>query len=480
MIALTAEEVAELTGGTVTGDPAGVVTSVVTDSREAEPGSLFVAIRGERLDGHQHAAGACARGAVLVLADHAVTDDDGEPLACVVVPDTTRALGDLARGVLARLRDRSGGPRPRVLAMTGSVGKTTTKDLLAQIFAAQGPTVAPRASFNNEVGLPVTVLRCTEETDTLVLEMGADAPGNIDYLTAIAPPDVACVLVVGNAHLAGMGGVDGVAREKATILAGLPEGGTAVLNADDSRVLAMADGVAPGRAVLTYGRAPAADVRAEDVTAPDARVRFTLVHGSDSAPVTLRLVGEHHLTNALAAAAVALAAGLRLADVAAALNAAGAASPHRMAVSELADGVTLIDDSYNANPDSMRAALKALVALGAGRRTVAILGEMRELGPESLLAHDGIGRLAVRLDVGRLLVVGTPARAMYTGALLEGSFGEEAAFVETTQDALAWWEDNRLPGDVLLVKSSNGAGLHVLADSIREASPSTLEPEVPA
>ncbi|OJX95610.1 MAG: UDP-N-acetylmuramoyl-tripeptide--D-alanyl-D-alanine ligase [Micrococcales bacterium 73-15] len=487
MIALTAGEAAQLVGGRLAGSASTdtVVTSVVTDSREAGPGSLFVAIRGERLDGHAHAAGAVERGAVLVLADHEPGGDGGDAaLPFLVVPDTTAALGDLARGVLARLRSRSARePRPHVVAVTGSVGKTTTKDLLAHLFSAQGPTVAPVRSFNNEVGLPVTVLRCDESTTDLVLEMGADAPGNIDYLTRIAPPDVACVLVVGNAHLAGMGGVDGVAAEKASILAALPEGGTAVLNADDQRVRAMAEGVTPGRRILTFGRAADADVRADDIVVRQARVAFTLVSGAERAPVALRLVGEHHLTNALAAAAVALASGLGLADVATGLSSAGAASPHRMAVSELGDGVTLIDDSYNANPDSMRAALKALVALGRGRRTVAILGEMRELGPDSLLAHDAIGRLAVRLDVDRLLVVGTPARAMFTGALLEGSFGEEAAFVETPDDALAWWEANRQPGDVLLVKSSNGAELYRLADDIVAASGPTSktghEPEVP-
>lgn len=480
MIALTAAQVAALAGGTLT-LPDGVaaedvvVTSVVTDSREVTPGALFVAIAGEHVDGHDHAAGAVAAGASLVLTERSLassdsapdtapdTAPDGEPLPSVQVADSVRALGELARGVLARLRERPEGA-PRVLAMTGSVGKTTTKDLLAQVFAADGPTVAPVRSFNNEVGLPVTVLRCTEETRTLVLEMGADAPGNIDYLTAIAPPDVAAVLVVGSAHLAGMGGIDGVAHEKAAIVRGLRPDGTAVLNADDPRVAAMAE-QAPG-AVLTFGRSADADVRATDVTAGGARASFTLHHGGRTAPVTLRLVGEHHVTNALAAAATAIAAGLSLDVVARRLSQADAASPHRMAVTELADGVTLVDDSYNANPDSMRAALKALVAIGAGRRTVAVLGEMLELGEVALTEHDALGRLAVRLDVSRLLVVGRGARAMYTGALLEGSFGEEAAFAEDVEEARAWLRREVLPGDVVLVKSSNGAGLYRLADAL--------------
>lgn len=465
MIAMSPREVAEMVGGALVGTEArdeAPITSVITDSRQAGPGALFVAIAGEHTDGHDHAADAVAAGASLILADRELRGHDGAALPCVVVTDTTRALGDLAREVLAQLRSQG---RPRVLAMTGSVGKTTTKDLLAQVFAPDGPTVAPVRSFNNEVGLPMTVLRCDEDTQTLVLEMGADAPGNIDYLTSIAPLDVACVLVVGRAHLGGMGGIEGVAAEKRTILDGLVPGGIAVLNADDPLVAAMGEG---RNDVVTFGRSAQADVRAENVTAPGARVRFDLVSGETSAPVALQLVGEHHLTNALAAAAMAIAAGIPTETVAERLTTATAQSPHRMAVSELPDGVTLIDDSYNANPDSMRAALRALAAIGRGRRTVAVLGEMLELGEGALAEHDAIGRLAVRLDVSHLLVVGSGARAMYTGALLEGSFGNEAEFVADVDGALAWWRENRRRDDVLLVKSSMGAGLSRFADSLAE------------
>lgn len=464
MIALTAREVADTVGATLAGaDPTARVTHVVTDSREVGPGALFVAIVGERSDGHEHAAAAVAHGAALVLAARELSGPDGSPLPCAVVSDPTLALGELAAAALSRLRGRGD---VRVIGVTGSVGKTTTKDLLLQIFAAEGPTVAPVRSFNNEVGLPTTVLRADESTATLVLEMGADAPGNLDYLTSIAPLDVACVLVVGRAHTGGMGGIDGVAREKATLLRGLLPGGTAVLNLDDSRVSAMAELVEPGRRVLTFGRSQDAQVRAENLQMRAARATFELTHGGARANVALRLVGEHHVTNALAAAAVAIAGGISVPVVAERLSAAGPLSPHRMAVSELPGGVTLVDDSYNANPDSVRAALKALVEIAQGRRTVAVLGEMRELGPDALLEHDAIGRLAVRLDISRLLVVGSGARAMYTGALLEGSFGEEVAFVSDVPGALEWWRENREPGDVLLVKSSNGAGLHAFADAV--------------
>lgn len=479
MIALRAHEIAAMVGGALVGvDPDDVVDGpVVTDSREVVPGAVFVAIAGEHVDGHDYAAGALAAGAALVVLDRELTDPSGARVPALVVPDTTRALGDLAAGVLARLRERPGG-LPRVVAMTGSVGKTTTKDLLATIFAADGPTVAPVRSFNNEVGLPVTVLRCDEATTTLVLEMGASGPDHIRYLTAIAAPDVAAVLVVGSAHLGGFGGVEGIARAKSEIVTGLAPGGVAVLNADDPRVAAMAP---LADRVVTFGRSADADVVARDLTMVDgARARFTIVDrraqaghrddagdgGAPSATVTLTLVGEHHVTNALAAATIALESGIALPDVADRLSRAGATSPHRMAVTEQPDGTTIIDDSYNANPESMRAALKSLVSLARGRRTIAVLGEMRELGEDSLTEHDALGRLAVRLDVQRLVVVGRGARAMYTGALLEGSFGEEAAFVADIDEAQAWLADNAAAGDVILLKSSNGSGLHLLADRL--------------
>lgn len=491
MIALRAAEIAEATGGRLSGIDADAVVSgtVVTDSREVEPGSIFVAIRGEQVDGHDYAARAIAAGAALVVLEREVPGSaDGEntgELPSILVADATQALGDLARAVLLRLRTRPEA-RPRVVAMTGSVGKTTTKDLLGSIFGHDGPTVAPVRSFNNEVGLPVTVLRCEDETSTLVLEMGASGPDHIRYLTDIAPPDVAAVLTVGSAHLGGFGGVEGIARAKSEIVTGLAPGGVAVLNADDPRVIAMAS---LAERVVTFGRTPSADVVAEGLTMVDgARASFTLVdrRGLAGAPdaeaeaavesdapratVTLALVGEHHVTNALAAAAVALVCGIPLADVATRLGSAGAISPHRMAVTNLTDGTTIVDDSYNANPESMRAALKALVAMAGQRRTIAVLGEMRELGEDSLTEHDALGRLAVRLDVSRLIVVGRGARAMYTGALLEGSFGEEAVFVADIDEAQAWLGEHVVPGDVVLLKSSNGSGLHLLADRLLEAT----------
>ncbi len=480
MIALTAAEIAAATGGVLRAEPGVdahalvVAGPVVVDSREAAPGGLFVALPGEHADGHDYAATAVAAGAALVLAARELTADDGRLLPAVVVPDVERALGDLAREVLVRLRAASlepGGAGLRVVGVTGSVGKTTTKDLLAQLCGSAGPTVAPVRSFNNEIGLPLTVLKADESTRFLVLEMGASGIGHLTYLTDIAPPDVAVVLVVGQAHLGGFGGIEAVARAKGEIVQGLVPDGVAVLNADDPRVLAMT-ALAPGD-VVTFGASSVAQVRARDVVLDrTGRARFTLEApdgdaGPRDVPVELRLVGEHHVHNALAAAAAALAVGLSLDEVAAGLGAADALSPHRMHVVERPDGVTVVDDSYNANPDSMRAALKALAVLaGRDRRSVAVLGEMLELGDEAREAHDAIGRLVVRLNIGLTVVVGEGARAIRDGANHEGSWGDEVLLADDLEAAARFLDSELRAGDVVLVKSSYGAGLWQLGDRL--------------
>lgn len=488
MIELTAAQVAAATGGRLHADGSVVVTGpVVVDSRLVAPGALFVALPGENVDGHDYAAGAVAAGAALVLAAREL---DGVPT--VVVDDPQAALGELARHVLAEVRDavRDAGDELRVVAVTGSVGKTTTKDVVGQLLAPQGATVVPRGSFNNEVGLPLTVLEVTPATRYLVLEMGADREGNIAYLTRIAPPEVGIVLAVGQAHLGVFGDVEAIARTKGEMVASVLPGGTAVLNVDDLRVSAMASRAAQDVEVVGFGTIPAAAVRAEDIAVDRAgRASFTLRVapgivgragiGEERQPVSLRLVGEHHVTNALAAATAALCLGVPLADVAARLGAATAISPHRMAVVERPDGVTVIDDSYNANPDSMRAALKALAVMaGRDRRSVAVLGEMLELGDESRTAHDAVGRLAVRLNIKLLVVVGDGAYHIHEGATQEGSWGEETVFVPDVEAAERLLDEALRPGDVVLVKASNGSGLWRLGD--RLAAAAAVVPATPA
>lgn len=462
---MTAADVAAAAGGRLGADTRPdilVMADPVVDSRLAAPGSLFVAVEGETSDGHSFAGAAFGAGSALALVSRPV---DGPH---VIVEDTVVALGELARAVLARLR--ADGPI-QVVGITGSVGKTSTKDLLGQVLAAHGPTVFPVESFNNEIGLPLTVLRADAGTRYLVLEMGASGLGHIDYLTRIAPLDVAVVLMVGHAHLGEFGGIESVARAKAEIVAGLVPAGTAVLNVDDPRVAAMAQ-EAPAE-VVYFGASDAAHVRAVDVALdPGGRARFELHHEGQRHPVALLVVGEHHVSNALAVAAAAIALGVPAAAVATALGAARAISPHRMQVIERADGVTIIDDAYNANPDSMRAALRALAVMaGADRRSVAVLGEMLELGEDSAAAHSELGRLAVQLDIDRLVVVGEGASKIGEGAGAAGAREADVVRVGSVEEAAELLAADLRAGDIVLVKSSHGSGLWRLGTDLAGDGP---------
>ena len=455
MIAMTLGELADAVGGTLAdADPGLAITgSVEIDSRNVTPGGLFVALPGERVDGHDFAAAAVDLGATAVLAQRPV----GVP--AIVVDDPVRALGRLAARVLAGLPDLT------VVGVTGSSGKTSTKDLLAQVLDRLGPVVAPVGSFNNDIGLPLTVLRADGETRHLVLEYSARGPGHIGRLTGVAPPHVAIELNVGVAHLGEFGSQDVIATSKAELVAGLRPDGLAVLNADDPRVIAMRDVVPDGGRVVTFGFGDA-DVTASGVELDDdGRATFTLRAGGESARVSLRLYGEHHVGNALAVAATATSLGLPLSDTAEALSGATTVSRWRMEVTERPDGVTVVNDAYNANPDSMRAALKALAGMGRGgaRRTWAVLGGMAELGPDSPELHQAVGRLAVRLNVARLVAVGPDAAQIHAGAVLEGSWGGESAHVADSDAAVALLQAELAPGDVVLVKASRAERLERVA-----------------
>lgn len=457
MIPLSLAEVAAATGGTLSAaaDPAAQVTGgVVTDSRAVGPGDLFVALAGERVDGADFAPQALSAGAVAVLGGR----DLGLP--GVVVDDPAQALGRLARAVVDRLG-------PTVVAVTGSSGKTTTKDLLADVLSRLGPVVAPQGSYNNEIGLPVTALRCEPGTRVLVSEMGARGTGHIAYLCTITPPQVSIALNVGSAHLGEFGSREAIATAKGEIVEALAPSGLAVLNADDPLVSAMA---ARTRArVTTFGESAGADVRADDVVLDAAgRASYTLRDATGASRVSLRLVGEHQVSNTLAVAAVARYLGMSLDEVAAALSEAAPSSRWRMEVTERPDGVTVVNDAYNANPESMRAGLKALVSIAGPRRSWAVLGEMRELGETALAEHDAIGRLAVRLDVDRLVAVGEGARAIHLGAAHEGSWGRESVWVPDVAAAIALLTAEVEPGDVVLVKGSRLVGLEAVAHALLE------------
>ncbi len=466
MIALSLAEIAEVVGGQTHDipDPSVLVTGeVVRDSREAGPGSLFVAFVGERVDGHDFAAQVVEAGAVAVLASRPT----GVP--AIVVEDVQAALGALARHVVRRLG-------ATLVALTGSAGKTSTKDLIAQVLRSKAPTVFTPGSLNNEIGLPLTALTATEETKFLVLEMGARGIGHIRYLTGLTPPKVGLVLNVGSAHIGEFGGREQIAQAKGELVESLPpaeEGGVAILNADDPYVRAMASRTKAK--VILFGESGEADVSAENVRLTDSgQPSFRLHTPSGASDVTMRLYGEHHVSNALAAAAVAHELGMSADEIARALSEAGSLSRWRMEVTERPDGVTVVNDAYNANPESMKAALRALAAMGEasrakGGRTWAVLGKMAELGDEALAEHDAVGRLAVRLNVSKLVAVGGREAAwLQLGAYNEGSWGEESVHVSDAQAAVDLLRSELRPGDVVLVKASRSVGLESVAQALLE------------
>jgi UDP-N-acetylmuramoyl-tripeptide--D-alanyl-D-alanine ligase len=503
MIDLTVAQIAAIVGGELADisaeDAAGlhVTGTVEFDSRKVTSGGLFLALPGARVDGHDHAASAVTAGAVAVLAARPV----GVPAIIVspVAPQTQHgggqadvlehdadgsgaavlaALAKLAAAVAAELV--AGGLT--IVGITGSSGKTSTKDLLAAVLAPLGEVVAPPGSFNNELGHPWTVLRATASTDYLILELSARHPGNIAELAAIAPPAIGVVLNVGTAHLGEFGSREAIAQTKSELPQAVPRSGVVVLNVDDPAVAAMAD-VTAARVVRVsrHSRTDAgpADVWAGPVVLDElASPQFTLHSADSEVDIRLAVHGDHQVSNALCAAAVALECGASGEQVAQALAGAGPVSQHRMRVSTRADGVTVIDDAYNANPDSMQAGLQALAWIARGgsgavrRRSWAVLGEMAELGDDAISEHDRIGRLAVRLDVSRLIVVGTgrSMSAMHHGAVMEGARAVEgegvAALVDDADAALTLLRAELEPGDVVLVKASNAAGLGALADSL--------------
>ena len=468
MIPLSVAQISEITGARadLITDHNGIVTGpVVIDSRKAGPGSLFAALPGERADGHDFAAQAVAAGATAVLATRPV----GVP--ALIVPDVPAALAALAAAVVARL------PGLTTAAITGSAGKTTTKDLAAQLIESLGPTVSPQNSYNNEIGHPLTVLRVTEQTRYLVAEMSARGPGHIAALCRMSPPRVGAVLCVGHAHAGEFGSLDEVARAKAELPAALPADGVAVLNADDPRVLAMAGRTAAR--VVTFGRSPRAEVRAAGVVLDEAgRPGFTLRTPDGSAPVRLRLYGEHNVSNALAAAALAGQLGMGLAAVAEGLSAATARSRWRMEVTRRPDGVTVINDAYNASPEALEAALSALAAMARGGRAFAVLGPMKELGAYAEELHEQAGRQAARAGLAGLIVVGEEAAPILAGAKADPSWRGELVQVPDAAAAAAEAGRRARPGDVVLVKAARAANLQRVAlaltgelDLTRETAP---------
>lgn len=451
MIALTSRQIADIVHGQLhCAENILVTKEPVFDSREVVAGSIFLALKGDFRDGHDFAQSAVEQGAALVLASRKVD------APCIVVPDVLVALGELAHFVRGRL------PNLKVIGITGSQGKTTTKDLLAWILRMQAETVATYASFNNELGAPLTLLRCTETTQYCILEMGARHVGDIKALCKIAEPDIGVVLEVGRAHVGEFGSVQAVAETKSELVNNLKEGGIAILGRYDEFTPKMAEGLQVP--VLTFGQTHEAQVRATDIDIREGRAHFDLVTPQGRQAVALRLVGAHQIPNALAAAAVCTALHIPIDVIAGGLSTAELQSKWRMELHEVAD-LLIINDAYNANPDSTAAALRtlSLFAQERGGQSWAFLGRMHELGESDFEEHARIGLLAHSLGIDNLVCIGAPE---YAHDLPKDS-EMDVHFCKTKEDALEI-SNYFSPGDVVLVKASRAEKLEELVKLLIE------------
>jgi UDP-N-acetylmuramoyl-tripeptide--D-alanyl-D-alanine ligase len=440
-------------GALVAGDLSVSVTGVSIDSRSLGVGEAFFAIRGHRLDGHAFLADAAGRGAACLVV-HALQDDAPANVPLVLVEDTTTALGLLAADHRARFSIP-------VVGVTGSNGKTTTKELIASVLGTRWRVLKPTASFNNQWGLPLTLLRLVPEDAALVLELGTNRPGEVAYLAELARPTVGVVTNVAAVHTEFLRSLDGVSQEKAALVRAIPADGWVALNADDPRVAGMARDAKAH--VVTYGRAPTAQVRLASDVVEDARgLAFTLEAAGGREPVTLAFAGRHNASNALAAAAVGVALGFSLDEIARGL-AAGRPVAGRC-VWRAAGGVRILDDTYNANPVSMRAALETVAVRRGAGRLVVVLGDMLELGGIAEDAHRELGREVVAAGAHELVGVGRLALLAVEAAREAGI--TEARHATTFEDTVAHLLKRLVPGDTVLVKGSRGMRLERVVDAL--------------
>lgn len=464
MIPLTVGKISEIVQGTIISEGPKVHDLVVsgladTDSRLIEPGGIFFAKPGEFSDGFEFIPDAIANGAALIIAER--PSDATVPV--IVVENVVAALGALAQAVVAHVRSLG---KLKVIAITGSNGKTTTKNLLAGICSLNGETIAPKASFNNEVGAPLTMLKTTEDTQFLVLEMGASGKGHIAALAKLAPPDISVVLMVGLAHAGEFGGIEATVEAKRELVEALSSTGIAVLNADDGRVKTMAS-VAKG-SVVTFGHAPDANYRISDVETTLNGTTFNLHAPEGNYGVSFPVFGEHHAMNATAALATAAQLGFDLTQAINYISTVTVAERWRMEIMGNSD-VMIINDAYNASPDSMAAALKTLRSIASDtHRSIAVLGEMAELGEFSGDEQDRLALLVVRLGIDQLVVVGDGARRLHISAINEGSWDGESKFFSEPEQAYDYLAGELRAGDIVLVKSSNSAKLRFLGDQLGE------------
>jgi UDP-N-acetylmuramoyl-tripeptide--D-alanyl-D-alanine ligase len=463
LIELELGQLAEIVGGKLIGDAKKVITgSVETDSRLVGTGSLFFAKPGEHTDGHNFIPDAIERGAVAAVVERET--DAG--IDQVIVHDSVEALGKLAAWLIKELKSSG---QLRVIGITGSNGKTTTKNMLRQILSKVGNTIAPIESYNNKVGAPISILRSDRKTQFLVVEMGAEGIGSIDYLAKMADPDVALVLKVGLAHVGKFGGIETTAQIKGELASALRDDAQLILNCDDSLVRNMQN--QSKASVHWFGTSSDANYLATDIRLLEDGTSFTMNWpDGQSETIKLKILGDVHIMNALAAAAAAELLGASRAQIREGLESIELAERWRMERAVRSDGVVVINDAYNASPDSMKAALQTLAQLGRmGSRTIAVLGHMAELGEFSKAEHDAIGRLVVRLNIDQLVVVGDEAKLIHMGASQEGSWDGESKFFASIDEALEYLRGILSQGDTVLVKSSKSANLRFLGDKLLEA-----------
>jgi UDP-N-acetylmuramoyl-tripeptide--D-alanyl-D-alanine ligase len=449
MITLTAGEIALLVGGEVFCDKDLLVSKApVFDSRLATPGCFFLALKGENADGHEFAADAYRNGSMFSLTSQRI---DGP---CIVVKDVLEALSILAAFVRKRL------DKLIVIGITGSQGKTSTKDLLTHMLGAVGPTVAPAGSFNNDLGLPITLLECDDRTRFCILEMGARHMGDIARLCEIAKPNIGVVLTVGTAHIGEFGSREIIAKTKGELIESLGKDGVAILGTYDEFTPKMA-ALHQGEVIL-FGESADIQVRAADIEMREGRPHFDLVTPAGRDAVGMRAVGAHQVSNALAVAAVGTALSLPLELIASSLSTAEISSKWRMELHESAD-LLIINDAYNANPESMSAAMRALVlfAQERGGSAWAFVGKMNELGQTQASQSAAIGALAVELGIDHLVEINAPEYGEPVGAMVI----HQRPTIESAIDLVEYFA----PGDVVLVKASRSQGFEVLAESLERA-----------
>jgi UDP-N-acetylmuramoyl-tripeptide--D-alanyl-D-alanine ligase len=456
MYDLTLGQVCEIVGGKLIGDSSIRVSGISIDSRSSASGDLFAAIVGDRVDGHDYIDQAFSNGASALLTSRQV---DG---AQVLVPESPDALDPVIHAIAklsAHVRSLMRGVE--VIGITGSSGKTSTKDMIGQVLSHASPTHAPAGSLNNELGLPLTLLSAPRDVKFLVAEMGMRGLGHITHLCELAQPTIGVITNVGRAHIGEVGSIEGIAKAKSELVQAIKSSGVVVLNADDERVIAMRELIEA--TVFTYGFASAADIRAENLQLTAyGSYNFDLVYRGERIPASIPMLGEHNVLNALAAAAVGIAVGMEVTDIARALTTLKQMSKWRMEVHQIPGNVTIINDAYNANPESMTAALETLTAIPATGKTFAILGKMHELGNDSDAIHAQIANLAIELGVTQVLAVGEAAKAYG----LPATMGQKSVWLPDFDSACDYIVNEVNSGDILLFKASRAEQFEVLADRI--------------